>query len=283
MARLTRALAEHLAFGPTSLRVVDENPVGVWSGTVKPRPTCLSYLVGSVRVEEGQTMGVSIGELPPHERPRERLMKHGPDALSERELIALVLRSGRRGESALDVAASLLAEFGGVDGLAAAFPEELARRPGVGPAKAAALVAALRLGRFAFSEGAPPRLSSGVDVAAAARALLDDQRRERVVVLVCDAANRLRRTMLVSEGAVDRSLLPVREILNAVLRHDGRAFALAHSHPSGDPEPSDADVRATTEVSRAAKMVGLRFLDHVIVSGQEWRSVGATAHPRTPD
>jgi DNA repair protein RadC len=224
-------------------------------------------------------MGVSIGEVPLHDRPRERLMQHGPDALSERELIALVLRSGRRGESALDVAASLLAEFGGVEGIAAAFPEELARCPGVGPAKAAALVAALRLGRFAFAEGAPPRLSSGADVAVAARALLDDQRRERVVVLICDAANRLRRTVFVSEGA----MLPVREILNAVLRHDGRAFAVAHNHPSGDPEPSDADVLATAELARAATTVGLRFLDHVVVAGQEWRRVGATAHPRTPD
>lgn len=228
-------------------------------------------------------MSVSIGELPPHDRPRERLITHGADALSARELIALVLRSGHRGESALDVAAALLAEFGGVDGLAAAFPEELARTPGVGQAKAAALVAALRLGRFAFSEGARPRIRSAADIAVVARAVLHDQRRERVIVLVCDAANRLRRTAFVSEGAVDRSLLPLREILNAVLRYDGRAFAVAHNHPSGDLEPSDADVRATAEIARAAKMVGLRFLDHVIVAGDEWHRVGATANQRSPD
>ena len=92
-------------------------------------------------------------------------------------------------------------------------------------------------------------------------------RRERVMVLVCDAANRLRRTVIVSEGSIDRSLVPVREILNAVLRHDGRAFAIAHNHPSGNPEPSEADRRATAEVRDAASVVGLRFLGHVVVAG----------------
>jgi DNA repair protein RadC len=94
-----------------------------------------------------------------------------------------------------------------------------------------------------------------------------------VVVLVCDAANRLRRTVVVSEGSIDRSLVPVREILNAVLRHDGRAFALAHNHPSGDPGPSDADRRATTEVRAAAGVAGLRFLGHVVVAAEGWRAI----------
>jgi DNA repair protein RadC len=228
-------------------------------------------------------MGVAIAALPGHDRPRERRLSCGVDALSERELLALVLRSGRPGESALDLAAALLADFGGLDGLSGARPEELAGRPGVGPAKAAALVAALRLGRLGSSEVVPRRLGSAADIAAAVWGLLDGQRRERVVVLVCDAANQLLRTVLVSEGAVDRSMLPVREILNAVLRHDGRAFAVAHNHPSGDPEPSDADVRATDEVTAAARTVGLRFLDHVIVAGGEWCRAVAIANRRTPD
>lgn len=221
-------------------------------------------------------MSVSIGELPPNDRPRERLMERGVDALTEQELIALILRSGRAGESALELAASLLAEFGGVKGIAKAFPEELARRTGVGPAKAAALVAALRLGRLAASEDLAPHLRCAGDIAASARALMSDQRRERVAVLICDAANRLRHTVLASQGSVDRSIVPVREILNAVLRHDGRAFAVAHNHPSGDPEPSDPDMRVTAELARAAQAVGLRFLGHVIVAGDEWCCAGAT-------
>ena len=98
-------------------------------------------------------------------------------------------------------------------------------------------------------------------------------RRERVLVLVCDGANRLRQTVTVSDGSIDKSLVPVREILNAVLRHDGRAFAIAHNHPSGDATPSAADTRATTEVRDAAGTVGLRFLGHVVVAGDDWSTV----------
>lgn len=98
------------------------------------------------------------------------------------------------------------------------------------------------------------------DVAAVALPQLRDLRRERVIVLVCDSGNRVRRTVVLSERSIDRSLVPVREILNAVLRHDGRAFALAHNHPGGEAEPNDADRRATEDVREAAGVAGVRFL-----------------------
>lgn len=211
-------------------------------------------------------MAITMAAIPEHERPRERLAALGPHALSDRELLALVLRNGTRGESALDLASGLLADFGSLAALATALPEELERRLGVGTAKSAALVAAFQLGRRAAlpaTEGLV--LRSVEDVVNAARPELADRRRERVVVLVCDGANRLRQTVVVSEGSMDRSLVPVREILNAVLRFDGKAFAVAHNHPSGDPTPSEADIRATADLARAAEVVGLRFLDHVVV------------------
>ncbi len=126
-------------------------------------------------------------------------------------------------------------------------------------------------------------LRSAADVADVAMRELAGLRRERVLVLVCDAANRLRRTVVVSEGSIDRSLVPTREILNAVLRHDGRAFALAHNHPSGDPNPSAADREATAAVAAAAKVVGLRFLGHVVIAGDSWESASATSSRQTPD
>lgn len=222
-------------------------------------------------------MDTILANLPPQERPRERLLCSGPEALSDRELLALVLRHGRRGENALSLAASLLAEYGNLDTLAGARPEELATRSGVGVAKAAALVAAFQLGRRLGLDDVPLVLRSPNDVAEVARRQLDGLRRERVLVLVCDAANRLRRTVIVSEGSIDRSLVPVREILNAVLRHDGRAFAIAHNHPSGNPEPSGADHRATAEVRDAASVVGLRFLGHVVVGGRGWEAIAIRA------
>jgi DNA repair protein RadC len=214
-----------------------------------------------------------IADLPASERPRERLLRHGAEALSEQELLALVLRHGRRGESALDLAGSLLCEYGSLSALAIARPEELAQRSGIGPAKAAALIAAFRLGRLAGGAVEAVALRGPADVARVVRPELGKLRRERVVVLVCDGGNRVRRTVLVTEGAIDRSLFPVRDILNAVLRHDGRAFAVAHNHPSGDLAPSEEDRRVTARLSAAAETVGLRFLDHVIIAGNEWRSV----------
>jgi DNA repair protein RadC len=189
-------------------------------------------------------MPVRIEDVPSHDRPRERLLIRGVEALSERERLTLVLRSGRPGESALDLAGSLIAEFGGLAG----HRRCPSRRAG---------------DRF-------PRLQSPSEVASAARSELAGLPQERVVVLICDSANRLRHVVRVAEGATDRTALPIREILNAVLRHDGRAFAVAHNHPSDDPTPSEADRRATAELGMAARAVGLRFLDHVIVAGSEW-------------
>jgi DNA repair protein RadC len=227
-------------------------------------------------------MAVPIVNVPAGQRPRERLWAVGGESLSDAELLALLLRHGRPGESALEMAASLLAEYRGLPGLAQARPEELAGRPGIGAAKAAAVVAAFRLARRVADPAGRVGLHSPADVARAARSLLADSRRERLVVLVCDAQNRLRHRIVVAEGAIDRSPLPVRDVLNAVLRHDGRAFAIAHNHPSGVPQPSLADRRATSAVARAARTVDLRFLGHVVVSGGGWASAMPVRVPRRP-
>jgi len=215
---------------------------------------------------------MQIRSLPPTERPRERLLACGVDALTERELIALVLRNGTPGKSSLELAAELIAEYGSSRALAGARLEELATRPGVGLAKAAALVAAFQLSRRSARDH-PIQLRTAEDLAAIARGELAHARRERVIVVLCDGANHVQRVVTVSEGAVDRSVVPVREILNAVLRHDGRAFAIAHNHPSGTVEPSDADHRATASVRAAATTVGLRFLGHLVVANDQWREV----------
>lgn len=201
-----------------------------------------------------------------------RLELLGAEALSDRELVALVLRCGVDGTSALGQARSLLDDYGTLKALSTVRPEELDSRPGIGSVPAAALVAAFHLSRRTMF-GEPEQLRCAADVVAAARPLLDGSRQERLVVLVCDASNRLRQTVKVAEGAVDRSPVPVREILNAVLRHDGRAFAIAHNHPGSSVEPSDADRRATDSVKAAATVVGLRFLAHVVVTDDGWRAV----------
>jgi DNA repair protein RadC len=215
-------------------------------------------------------MSIRVTDLPEDDRPRERLWRKGAAALSDAELLALVLRQGRRGESALELAAGLLADYGGLDRLSTARAEELAARPGVGQAKAAALLAAFQLGRNLGSSPVPATVRRPDDLATFALRELAGLRRERVLVLVLDAGNRVQRVVALTDGSVDRSLLPVREVLNAVLRNDGVAFALAHNHPSGDLTPSPQDLRSTEAIALAAPIVGLRFLDHLIVTDSAW-------------
>jgi len=143
----------------------------------------------------------------------------------------------------------------------------------MGPAKTAALLAALQLAHHLEAGESPPAIRRIDDLAAIAQRELGNLRRERVLVVVLDAGNRVRRLVVISDGSVDRSLLPVREVLNAVLRNDGVAFALAHNHPSGDLTPSPQDTRSTAQVVEAARIVGLRFLDHLIVTAQGWASL----------
>ncbi len=209
----------------------------------------------------------------PLDLTRERLVRYGVNVLAPEELVALVLQGGQQGRSAVEVACRLTCNYGNISRLATARPEELTTLSGISPAKAAALAASFQLGRIAVGEAVPSTLRTAADVAAVATGELSSARRERTIVLVCDAANHLRQVLPISEGSIDRAFLPVREILNAVLRHDGRAFAVAHNHPSGDPSPSDADVWCTGKLRAAAQVVGLRFLDHVVVAGPNWFSL----------
>lgn len=214
-----------------------------------------------------------IADLPAAQRPRERARNNGTESLNDAEVLALIIRGGTKTASALDLAYALLAGFGSIAALARADVTELAEISGIGQAKATALVAAFELSRRAQSPDFAAPFVVAQDVAAFVSSSLRDLRRERVVVVPCDALDRPLCIVHVSDGALDHSLLPVREILNAVIRVDGRGFALAHNHPSGDPLPSDADKRSTSRLRTAANLVGLRMLDHIVIAGDTWKSV----------
>lgn len=214
--------------------------------------------------------------LPAHDRPRGRLLREGSHALSDAELVAILLGTGGRGRSTVALAQDILARCGGVAGLARWSVPELARLDAVGPAKASRLVAALALaGRLGSPDECTILADSG-SIAAVAQSRLDGGRVERLLVLVTDSGLRLRHLEEVAKGGASGCGLPVREVLSAVLRHDGVAFALAHNHPGGDPTPTDADRAATQRAADAAAHVGLRFLDHVVVTDAGWRSVTAS-------
>lgn len=229
-------------------------------------------------------MAVSMHRMPADTRPRERLAQLGVRALSDAELLALVIGTGRPGASAVEVAAELLAENRSLSELARARPEELARVGAVGHAKAAGIVAAFELGRRAEARPTvPPRITGPADIAAAVRPQLGEARREELFLIVLGGGNRLRRVERVTSGGPESCALDEREILAAVLRHDGSAFALAHTHPSGNPSPSGEDVAATRDVAAAARQVGLRLVDHVILAGARWTSLAALGYLDGPE
>jgi DNA repair protein RadC len=213
-------------------------------------------------------------QVPASDRPRERLSGLGAEALADRELLALVLGTGMRGRGAHEVAEALLHRFGSVAALSQAGMAELAAVPGIGTAKAASLVAGFELSRRSATErqDRAGRLRTTADIAAAATELRG-LARERLLVISCDAALRVIGTDRICDGTGDATLFPVREIIVGVLRRDGRSFALAHNHPSGDPAPSPEDVAATQAAAQAAEITGLCFLDHVIVTETAWEAV----------
>lgn len=205
------------------------------------------------------------------------MLTHGPTVLSDAELVALLLGTGRTGVNAIDLAVGLLRTHGGVAGLRHVDVATLSREPGIGTAKATRLVAALTLAaRAAAAVDLRQVITCSSDIAGLTAPRFAGVRRERVVLVVCGAKNRVLDVVVLADGAVHTAAFPIRELLAEVLRRDGEAFALVHNHPGGDPEPSDTDRRTTAELQQAAAAVGLRLLDHVVVAGDQWRSVSAT-------
>jgi DNA repair protein RadC len=214
---------------------------------------------------------VRIADLPTDQRPRERLLRFGSHALTDAELVAVLLSAGLPGESALSMAHRLLHTVGGVPGLARTRPEQLSMLGGIGPAKAARLIAALALPSRRDTQD-EVRVSCTKDLVPVLRPLLVGLHHERLVAAVFDRRLRVRHVAPVADGASDGAPLPVRDILSMVLRHDGHAFAVAHNHPSGDPTPSDADRSATHRLTVAAETAGLQLLGHLVFTDHDWAS-----------
>lgn len=216
----------------------------------------------------------TIADLDATSRPRERLVRLGREALSDAELVALLLGSGTTSTNAVDLARDLLLAHGGAAGLGSLDVTTLTRTNGIGTAKAARVVAALELGRRSRSTSdVRPMVKTSRDLALLVAHLLVDQPRERVVAVVCDRRSQVIATTVVAQGGAHGASFPVREVLAEVLRRDGSTLGLAHQHPGGDPTPSAADLATTGAMIAAAEQCGIRFLDHVVLGGGRWRSI----------
>ena len=215
--------------------------------------------------------GYLIAELPLRERPRERLMKYGSESLSDTELLGIVLRSGRRGRSTLLVARDLMRQFGGsLVRLARATPEELQAVKGIGPAKAAELKATFALAaRLAeHVEPARPLIGSPEQAADYLRETLRGKEQEELHGLFLDSKNVLIRSEVVTVGLLDRSQAHPREVFHRAIQCSAARIVLVHNHPSGDPTPSQADIRATMKLVRAGEVIGISVVDHVVLGSR---------------
>jgi DNA repair protein RadC len=219
----------------------------------------------------------TIKELPVDERPRERLVQFGANALSSAELLAILLRTGTPEMTAVQLAQHLLTSMGSLRAIASAKPSELAQVKGIGLAKAAQLLAAVELGRRIALEamGEKPAITRPEDVYALLHHQLRDEKQEHVILLLLNTKNRVIQQSTLTKGTLDASLLHPREVFREAIRHSASSIILAHNHPSGDPTPSSEDIQMTNRLHQAGQLLGIDLLDHVILGDGRWVSLKA--------
>jgi len=210
---------------------------------------------------------MGITQWPAHERPREKLLARGPRALSDAELLAIFLRTGVRGTSAVDLGRELLARCGSLSGVFGADPRTLTAVPGLGAAKCAQLQAAFELARRALGESiaAGDALSSPATVRDYLRLSLGSRGHEVFLAVLLDAQNRVIAEEELFRGTLTQTSVYPREVVKCALRHNAAAVIFAHNHPSGVAEPSQADRILTETLRRSLALVDVRVLDHFVV------------------
>jgi DNA repair protein RadC len=209
----------------------------------------------------------TIHEMPVGERPRERLERYGATALSNAELLAIILRVGVSGQSVLNLAQVLLSKHGGLMGLARASFADLCAEHGLGPAKTTQLKAALELGRRLLIESpdARPQITSPADAANLVLLEMSMLEKEEVRVAILDTRNRVLNVPTVYVGSLNTSVVRVAELFRDAIKQNAASIIVIHNHPSGDPTPSPEDVRLTEMLVQAGKLLDIEVLDHLII------------------
>ena len=207
-----------------------------------------------------------IQDLPASERPREKMENRGAKSLSDAELLALFFRTGTPGVSAIAMSNALIERFGNLQAVSRATSSELQEIPGIGPAKASELLGVFEMGRRLAKAKVTTR---PIDQPELVYELLGPEmqtlHRESLRVILLNTRNHLIRVEEVSLGTANESLAHPREVLRPALIHSASSFILVHNHPSGDPDPSQADRRLTSRIREAAKIIDVKFVDHIII------------------
>jgi len=219
-----------------------------------------------------ETDYLPINKWPQDERPREKLIKKGPEYLSDCELLAIILRTGvgnsKERFSALDLAKKILAEYGSLKNLLDLSLSEFLKINGIGRAKAAQVMAALELGKRAVSEKSGNNISfrCSEEVANYYIPLLKDLKKEQFRVLLLDIKNKVIKEVLISQGSLTSSIVHPREVIKPAVKESAASVIFIHNHPSGDPEPSVDDMEITDRLCKSFSIMGIGVLDHIIVA-----------------
>ena len=216
-----------------------------------------------------------ITRWPKKERPRERLLQHGPQHLTEAELLGILIVKGTKKKTAIDLARELLDRYESLQKLFSRSPAELTAIKGIGSAKAAILSAAFELVRRIQSQKDAGKSSfkRSSDVANHYLPLMRDLRKEVFKVLLLNRANRLIKEVTISEGTLDASIVHPRDVFHEALLETAAGVILIHNHPSGNSSPSEEDLRITKQLVEAGRLLGIKVYDHIILAGEDYRSL----------
>lgn len=218
--------------------------------------------------------GFTIHDLPKSERPRERLQKHGAEALSAQELLALVIGRGISNKSVITIAQELLTRFGNIKAISEATLEELSQIKGIGFAKAAQIKACFELGKRQELEPEMKNfdIQNPQDIVKAIQSSIKDKAKEHFKLILLNTRNKIIGISTVSIGTLNSNLVHPREVFKEAISHSAASVVFAHNHPSGDPEPSEDDLTITKRLTEAGKILGIEVMDHIIITKNDFFS-----------
>jgi len=217
----------------------------------------------------------TVKELPPDDRPREKLLLRGAQSLSDAELVAILLRTGKKGKSVLEIARELISNEGNLAMLATKTVDSLQKISGIGKDKAATLAAAFELSRRILSQPkwlSNKKITSPQDIAEIFIPILRDDNKEKFIVVCLNSANKIKKHETISIGNLNSSVVHPREIFKVAIDNSSASIILIHNHPSGNPEPSNEDIRITKKIVETGKIMEIPVFDHLIIAGETYTS-----------
>ena len=208
----------------------------------------------------------SIKNWPEGERPREKLIQYGADSLTDAELLAILLRVGKEGSSAIDMGRQLIDQLNGISGIDRAHVQDILKLKGLGLAKTAQLKAAIEIGKRVCRQNSKPVSFNCADaIASFCYPKFEGNRYEKFIALLLDGQNNLLAERIISEGIPTQSVVYIRKVMEEALRFPASSIVVVHNHPSGEPKPSKQDIETTRKLKQAADVLELFLLDHIII------------------